>query len=158
MPTGRRRLPVHPRRVEPSSAGDAFTEVMFDYRWRDDVADHEIDALITSYGDPGAPGWWDKVRPHSLGWATAHVDGGTVVGFVNVAWDGSHHAFLLDPRTHADYRRQGIAKSLVDMAVRQARDAGCEWIHVDFEGPLGPFYIGACGFEPTNAGLIHLTS
>jgi hypothetical protein len=40
------------------------------------------------------------------------------------------------------------------MAVHQARQAGCEWLHVDFEGHLRPFYLDASGFRPTDAGLI----
>jgi hypothetical protein len=36
--------------------------------------------------------------------------------------------------------------------------AGCEWLHVDFETRLTPFYIEGCGFRPTPAGLIHLRS
>jgi hypothetical protein len=32
----------------------------------------------------------------------------------------------------------------------------CEWLHVDFEDHLRAFYFDACGFEPTNAGLIGL--
>jgi len=38
----------------------------------------------------------------------------------------------------------------------QARAAGCEWLHVDFEDHLGPFYFGRCGFRPTSAGLLRL--
>jgi len=34
--------------------------------------------------------------------------------------------------------------------------AGCEWLHVDFDDDLGDFYIKACGFTPTPAGLIAL--
>jgi hypothetical protein len=44
----------------------------------------------------------------------------------------------------------------VAVAVREARRAGCEWLHVDFEDNLRPFYFQACGFTPTNAGLIEL--
>jgi hypothetical protein len=29
-------------------------------------------------------------------------------------------------------------------------------ISVDFEDDLRPFYFGACGFAPTNAGLLSL--
>jgi hypothetical protein len=29
-------------------------------------------------------------------------------------------------------------------------------LHVDFEADLGSFYFDACGFRPTDAGLIHL--
>jgi hypothetical protein len=63
--------------------------------------------LVASYGGTPVPGWWDTIRPHSLGWVTA-------------------------------------------------RAAGCEWLHVDFDEELRAFYLDACGFEPTAAGLIHL--
>jgi len=49
-----------------------------------------------------------------------------------------------------------VGTSLVRLAVDRARDAGCEWLHVDFEDDLRAFYFDACGFEPTNAGLIAL--
>jgi hypothetical protein len=41
------------------------------------------------------------------------------------------------------------------MAAAAAREAGCEWLHVDYEASLTPFYE-ACGFVPTAAGLIRL--
>jgi GNAT superfamily N-acetyltransferase len=53
-------------------------------------------------------------------------------------------------------RHQGVGTALVAMAIDQARQAGCEWLHVDFEGHLRPFYLDACGFRPTDAGLIAL--
>jgi hypothetical protein len=31
-----------------------------------------------------------------------------------------------------------------------------EWLHVDFEERLAPFYFDPCGFRPTAAGLINL--
>lgn len=37
------------------------------------------------------------------------------------------------------------------------REAGCEFLHVDFNDHLRDFYFRACGFKPTNAGLIELT-
>jgi hypothetical protein len=49
-----------------------------------------------------------------------------------------------------------VGTGLVAEAVRQARAAGCEWLHVDFEAHLRPFYVGSCGFRPANAGLIAL--
>jgi hypothetical protein len=45
----------------------------------------------------------------------------------------------------------------VDLTQRHSlRTAGCEWLHVDFDDDLRPFYFDACGFRPTNGGLIHL--
>jgi ribosomal protein S18 acetylase RimI-like enzyme len=75
---------------------------------------------------------------------------------VNVAWDGGDHAFLLDTKTRSDYQRQGIGTELVRQAVLHAKAAGCDWLHVDFVRDRAPFYFGACGFQPTDAGLIHL--
>jgi GNAT superfamily N-acetyltransferase len=127
-----------------------------EYRWRSDITDDEVNALTLSYGGNAEPGWWDRIRPHSLGWGTARLADGALIGFVNVAWDGGDHAFLLDPKVHPDLRHRGIGTELVRRAAIEAKRAGCEWLHVDFRGELAPFYFEACEFQPTTAGLIHL--
>jgi GNAT superfamily N-acetyltransferase len=129
-----------------------------EYRWRAEIADAEVNALTRSYGGAAEDGWWDRIRPHSLGWVTAHLADGTPVGFANVAWDGGDHAFLLDPKVRRDLQHQGIATEVVRLAVRHAREAGCEWLHVDFRDELAPFYFDACGFHPTAAGVLQLRS
>jgi predicted N-acetyltransferase YhbS len=69
------------------------------------------------------------------------------------------HAFLLDTMVRAELRRQGIGRRLVQVAVHASREAGCEWLHVDFESDeLRSFYFDGCGFQPTVAGLIPLPS
>jgi ribosomal protein S18 acetylase RimI-like enzyme len=128
------------------------------YEWRGELTDGELVELTTAHGGEGAPGWWDQIRHHSLGWVTARAAGGELVGFVNVAWDGGDHAFLLDTKTRADHQRRGIATEVVGLAARHAKAAGCEWLHVDFKSALAPFYFDSCGFRPTDAGLIHLPS
>ncbi|QND54076.1 GNAT family N-acetyltransferase [Phyllobacterium sp. 628] len=88
----------------------------------------------------------------------AHVgayDGERLIGFVNVAWDGGLHAFLLDTSVHPKFRKQGIATDLVKQAEMLARERGAHWLHVDFEAHLTGFYR-ACGFQLTGAGLIKL--
>lgn len=127
-----------------------------EYRWRGDASDAELVALVEAHGGHSESGWWDQIRRVSLGWVTARRPSGELLGFVNVAWDGGDHAFLLDTKVAAAYQRRGIATALVAEAVKHAGVAGCEWIHVDFEDGLAPFYFGACGFRPTAAGLIHL--
>jgi ribosomal protein S18 acetylase RimI-like enzyme len=82
--------------------------------------------------------------------------GTQLVGFVNVAWDGGVHAFLLDTCVHPDFRRLGIAVRLVAEARETARARGTGWLHVDFEPHLQSLYYDACGFRPTLAGLIQL--
>jgi GNAT superfamily N-acetyltransferase len=124
--------------------------------WRDPLSDEEMFDLVLSHGGKPERGWWDKIRPHSLGWATARTGEGTLIGFVNVAWDGSDHAFLIDPKTRGSYQRRRIGTRLVRLAAEQARTAGCAWLHVDFEPHLRAFYFNACGFTPTDAGLIDL--
>lgn len=127
------------------------------YDWRGPVTDDEMVDLVRSHGGTPEIGWWDRVREHSLGWVTARIDG-RLVGFVNVAWDGGDHAFLLDTKTHGEHQRRGIASEVVAVATAQARAAGCEWLHVDFRPEHRAFYLEACGFEPTDAGLVHLPS
>jgi GNAT superfamily N-acetyltransferase len=86
-------------------------------------------------------------------------DGDTLIGFVNVAWDGDLHAFLIDTAVLKRYERQGVGTRLVALAAERARAAGCQWLHVDFDAEgLCRFYFDACGFRPTTAGLIDLTA
>jgi ribosomal protein S18 acetylase RimI-like enzyme len=126
--------------------------------WRGALDDDELFELVVSHAGHPERGWWDRIRPHSLGWVTARTQNGLLVGFVNIAWDGSDHAFLLDPKTHGAFQRRGIGTRLVRCAVEHAKEAGCEWLHVDFEDRLRDFYFSACGFSPTSAGLIDLRS
>jgi len=127
------------------------------YEWRGTFDSADLEALhAEGFGrEPSPYDWWAQVNRHSLGWVCAH-DGSTLVGFVNVAWDGATHAFVLDTLVTGRYRRHGVGTRLVEIAAEQARAAGCEWLHVDFEDHLREFYFTACGFTPTNAGLIAL--
>ena len=124
--------------------------------WRGEATDNELVTLTQSHGGRAQAGWWNRIRPHSLGWVTARNGDGTLIGFVNVAWDGGDHAFLIDTKVRPDYQRRGIGTELVRIAARHAKEAGCEWMEVDFDEPLAPFYLEACGFVPTPAGLLHL--
>nr|WP_132879097.1 GNAT family N-acetyltransferase [Tamaricihabitans halophyticus] len=112
--------------------------------------------LVQSHGGYAVAGWWDQISQHSLGWVSARDHRGLLVGFVNVAWDGGDHAFLMDTKTRGSHQRRGIATTVVGLAVARARAAGCAWLHVDFAPELGAFYFDACGFQPTDAGLIDL--
>ena len=136
------------------SEGRASADVRF--AWRAEATDEELVALTRSYGGAAQAGWWDRIRPYSLGWVTARLHDGTLVGFVNVAWDGGDHAFLIDTKVQLQHQRRGIGTELVRIAARHAKEAGCEWLEVDFDEDLAPFYYDACGFVPTPAGLLHL--
>lgn len=127
------------------------------YQWRGDFDNAEVNALhAEGFGHaPGHLDWWGRLHRHSLGWVCAREDG-ALVGFVNVAWDGAAHAFVLDTVVAAPVRRQGVGARLVAVAADGARAAGSTWLHVDFEEELRDFYLDACGFTPTPAGLIAL--
>ena len=100
--------------------------------------------------------WRDQVERHSLGWVVARDDDERLVGFVNVPWDGLAHAWIQDTVVAQTARHRGIATRLIAIARDRARDAGCEWLHVDFDEDLSPLYIDACGFTPTTAGVMRL--
>lgn len=128
--------------------------------WRGPFTNEEAnqlhaEAFGTRVYDAGEWDWERLVRTHSLGWVTAREADG-LVGFVNVVWDGLVHAWLQDTMVAEASRSQGIGKELVRSATSGAREAGCEWLHVDFEDDLEPFYYRACGFTPTKAGLWQL--
>jgi len=127
------------------------------YEWRGHFGNAAVNALhAEAFGHPVLDrDWRAQVNEHSLGWVCAR-EGPDLVGFVNVAWDGAVHAFLLDTLAAARVRRQGVGTRLVTVAAENARAAGCRWLHVDFEDHLSSFYFGSCGFRPANAGLIAL--
>ncbi|MBA3736805.1 MAG: GNAT family N-acetyltransferase [Actinobacteria bacterium] len=127
------------------------------FHWRGDFDNAEVNDLHAEAFEHRSldDGWQAQVKQYSLGWVCAR-EGADLVGFVNVAWDGGVHAFVLDTMVRAGSARQGIGTELVAVAVAGARAAGCEWLHVDFDDHLRQFYFDACGFEPTNAGLIKL--
>jgi GNAT superfamily N-acetyltransferase len=127
------------------------------FHWRGDFDNTELNELHAEAFEHRVleDDWKAQVQKHSLGWVCAR-DGADLVGFVNVAWDGGVHAFILDTMVRAGAARRGIGTELVAVAVAEARAASCEWLHVDFDDHLREFYFDACGFEPTNAGLIKL--
>jgi GNAT superfamily N-acetyltransferase len=129
----------------------------FTYEWRGDFDSAAVEALhAEGFGHaPAEYDWKAQVERHSLGWVCAR-DGDQLVGFVNIAWDGAVHAFILDTLVTKPARRQGVGKALIALAVEESRAAGCEWLHVDFDDHLRPFYFDACEFAPTNAGLFPL--
>jgi len=131
--------------------------VAVSYEWRGQFGNAELNELhAQAFGHRVLEDdWASQVDQHSLGWVCAR-DGDDLVGFVNVPWDGGVHAFILDTIGAVRARRQGVGRRLIAIAVEHARSAGCEWLHVDFDDELAPFYLEACGFTPTPAGLIQL--
>lgn len=133
---------------------------MTDFTWRGTFHNTEVNVLHAEafggrvFGDAEWD-WQDLVARHSLGWVVAR-DGEHLAGFLNIVWDGWTHAWLQDVMVAASSRHRGVGVQLVSVATAAARAAGCEWLHVDFEPDLGEFYLGACGFEPTQAGLLRL--
>ena len=137
--------------------GGTYRARVVDYSWRGPFANADVNALhAEGFGHRLLDDdWVAQVERYSLGWVTA-VEGGELVGFVNVAWDGGVHAFLLDTVVRADHRRTGIGRALVAAAVAGARQSACEWLHVDFDDELRDFYLDGCDFTPTGAGLVQL--
>jgi GNAT superfamily N-acetyltransferase len=127
------------------------------YEWRGPFANADLNALhAEGFGHLVLDiDWRGQVERHSLGWVCAY-DTGRLVGFVNVAWDGGVHAFVVDTLVEVAARRSGIGSRLVEVAATGSRSAGCEWLHVDFDEEQRDFYLESCGFTSTPAGLMAL--
>ncbi len=128
-----------------------------DLRTRFPVDDEEVSRLHSDAFGGGytlVP-WGARLRRHSRSWAGEFREG-RLVGFVHAVWDGGAHAFLLDTAVSPAARRQGVGSRVVAALVRDLRELGTEWVHVDYEPHLEGFYRRACGFGPTPAGLLRL--
>lgn len=124
------------------------------YGTRQELDLEKLGALFeAAWGSP-KPGY-GRVFAHSFTWVSAS-SGDELVGFVNVAWDGDMHFFLLDTTVHPNWRRKGIGRRLVREAIEACRGRG-EWLHVDANEDLMTGFYLQCGFEATPAGLLKLT-
>ena len=138
------------------SVGDSTSQ-----EWRGVFTNEEVNALHaeafdTRVFDESEWDWQELTARHSLGWVTARLDG-KLVGFINVLWDGLVHAWIQDVMVATNAHHRKIGLRLVESARDGAKGAGCEWLHVDFDDDLKAFYLDACGFEPSNAGLMDLS-
>ena len=121
-----------------------------------DLSDAVLNDLFSASWTTHTVRAFGPILQRSLTYLGAYQDS-ELVGFVNVGWDGGDHAFLLDPTVLPSCRRSGIGLALVAAAVKAAAARGAEWLHVDYDAALDPFYRRA-GFRPTHAGLIHLSA
>lgn len=123
------------------------------YDRRPALDEQVLQALFEAAWGAGKPRYND-VLARSFTWIAA-ISGAELVGFVNVAWDGGSHFFLLDATVHPQWQRKGIGRRLVEEAIDACRGRG-EWLHVDApEGLMAGFYR-RCGFSATPAGLLDL--
>lgn len=120
------------------------------------VSNIELNGLFASAWENHRPRDFQPILSRGLLYICAYQEE-HLIGFVNVAWDGGVHGFLLDTTVHSAYQRHGVGTQLVQTAVDAARGRGIEWVHVDYERYLDHFYR-QCGFQPTLAGLIDLTA
>ena len=100
--------------------------------------------------------WAQRLERHAVTWVGA-FEGDELCGFVHACWDGGAHAFLLDTVVDPAHQRRGLGLAMVETLKREAAAAGCQWLHVDYEPHLSPFYRDACGFRATDAGLLRLS-
>lgn len=124
------------------------------YRISPSVTNSELNTLFGATWRGHAASDFGPILDRSLAFVCAYHST-RLIGFVNLAWDGGVHAFLLDTTVHPEYQRRGLGRQLVRRAAAVAKERGIEWLHVDFEPHLQRFY-DECGFKPTNAGLINL--
>lgn len=127
-----------------------------EYHLSSPVGDAELNRLFSAAWVGHRERAFAPILERSLVYVTA-TDGDELVGFVNVAWDGGLHAFLLDPTVAPAYQRHGIGTELILRAAAAAAQGGAEWLHVDYTPDMEPFYQ-RCGFRGTRAGVLHLST
>jgi GNAT superfamily N-acetyltransferase len=136
----------------------AFEEIksltQITYRLRPTLTNETLNSLFAAAWEKHRETDFQPILKQSLLWVGAFA-GDELVGFVNVAWDGGIHGFILDTTVHPAYQRRGIGTGLAQTAVNAARERGLIWLHVDYEPHLESFYQ-QCGFRPTLVMLHNL--
>jgi ribosomal protein S18 acetylase RimI-like enzyme len=125
-----------------------------EFRRRPPLTNEILSELLEAEVPPDKRTDYESLLTHSLTWVGA-FDGDLLVGYVNVAWDGGVHAFLLDPTVREEYRGRGIGTQLVKEALGAVADyPDVEWVHVDSLDELMERFYFPAGFRPTAAGLV----
>ena len=126
------------------------------YKISEPVSDLDLNELFAASWTNHHVVEFQTVLRSSMAYVCAY-QGEKLIGYINAAWDGRTHAFILDTTVHPDHRRGGIGKALVVHALEQARIRGVAWVHVDYESHLREFYA-QCGFRPSEAGVLNVHS
>ena len=90
-------------------SGLKSARMSIEYQWRGDIENDEVNALHAEAFETRllADEWdWQSIVRQSLGWVVARDDG-RLVGFVNVIWDGSVHAWIQDTMVASGSRERG---------------------------------------------------
>lgn len=135
-------------------SNNQYSEINIRYYISPPATNEELNALFAASWPYHSWNDFTPVLQRSLAYVCAY-DQNKLVGFVNLAWDGGIHAFILDTTVHPTVRRRGVGLNLVKQAVAAAQEHGIEWLHVDYEPHLQAFYQ-QCGFQPTAAGIRRL--
>jgi GNAT superfamily N-acetyltransferase len=117
-----------------------------------ELTDDALNALFEAAWPNHRSRTFTPVLVRSLVYVGAFADD-RLVGFVNVAWDGGVHGFILDTTVHPSHRREGMALALLAEAAHAAFELNIEWLHADFEAELEPLYRKA-GYAHTEAGVL----
>jgi GNAT superfamily N-acetyltransferase len=128
--------------------------MVIDYRVSPPITNDALNSLFEASWPDHRASDFQPMLSHSLLYVCAYAND-RLIGFVNVAWDGGVHAFILDTTVHPAFRRAGIGVALVKTSASATKDRGVHWLHVDYEPHLTGFYI-ACGFRDTEAGIMRL--
>ena len=102
------------------------------YRKSPPLTNDELNALHNASWEDHMWIDFEPVLSRSLAFVCAYHEN-RLIGFVNLAWDGGKHSFLLDTLVHPEFRQRGIGRELVRRAVAEAGERGLKWVHVDFE-------------------------
>jgi ribosomal protein S18 acetylase RimI-like enzyme len=103
------------------------------------LSDADLNDLFSASWESHTVRAFGPILQRSLTYFGAYQES-QLVGFVNVAWDGGDHAFLLDPTVLPACRRRGVGLALVAAAINASAVRGAEWLHVDYDAALERFY------------------
>lgn len=114
-----------------------------------------MNAVFEEPGEPVSDGYLDGLLGSAAFWAIAalsgdHVVGGLTAHTLPMTRGESSELFIFDVAVHADYRRQGIGRQLIDVLGASAAEAGIETLFVpaDKEDEEALEFYRAIGGEP----------
>ena len=113
------------------------------------ITNEALNRLFSESWDDHQAGNFAPVLARSLAYVCAYHER-RLVGFVNVAWDGGNHAFLLDTTVHPSVRRQRDRARTGASGSRSGTGARDRLAARRLRAALRR--LRSCGFRETEAG------
>lgn len=99
---------------------------------------------------------FNETLKRSLAYVIVRDEGGNLIGYCNLAWDGGRHATIFDLNVHPDHRNKDFVFLMLEELLEVAKNTpSLRFLHADFNKSRTKI-AEKYGFDIINGGIMYL--